>query len=290
MVKVSEDLIRKLQEKANLLRRESIAFISRGGFGHPGGSLSEAEIISCLYFYPILRVDPTNPHWEDRDRFVMSKAHGCPPHYIALAERGFFSKEALLTYGSIDSIIQGHPDMRKTPGIEISGGSLGQGLSVALGMALGAKLLRKRFRIYCMVGDGEIQSGQIWEAAMAASHYRLDNLIGILDYNKVEAKGPCHELLGIEPVAKKWQDFGWETIEIDGHDIEEVLRAFHVATHINLFGKPTMIIAHTIKGRGVPWMENNSDWHTHAPNEKQAQRAIEDIEEYERQEGPWVWR
>ena len=291
MAKVNEELVHKLQKKANMLRRESLLFISRGGFGHPGGSLSEADIVSCLYFYPVLRFDPANPQWEDRDRFLMSKAHGCPPHYIALAELGFFPKETLLTYGSIGSKIQGHPDMRKTPGIEMSGGSLGQGLSVAVGMALGAKLLRKRYKIYCMVGDGEAQSGQIWEAAMAASHYSLDNIIGILDYNKMGAKGSCHELLGIEPLAKKWQAFGWETIEIDGHDIEEILKAFHVAAHVNLIGKPTMIIAHTIKGRGVPWMENNPDWHTHPPSEEQVRQAIKDIDEYERcQERPWVWR
>jgi transketolase len=289
-MRVAQNVVDTLREKASLLRKESMILISRGGFGHPGGSLSIAEILACLYFYPVLRINPLNPTWEERDRFIMSKAHCCPPHYIALAERGFFPKKELLNYCCIDSILQGHPDMRKTPGIDMSGGSLGQGLSVSVGMAIGAKFLKKHFRIYCMIGDGEIQSGQIWEAAMAAAHYKLDNITGIMDYNKVEAKGSCHDIMGIEPVAKKWKDFGWETIEIDGHDIEQIMGAFHTATHINLFGKPTMIIAHTIKGRGVPWMENNSEWHTHAPNSKQLRKALADIKEYSKGECPWVWR
>jgi len=285
-MRIKQNILDLLMEKADFLRQESMKLISHGKFGHPGGSLSLAEIIACLYFYPILKIDPKNPNWEERDRFIISKAHGCPPQYIALAERGLFPEGEVSNYGCINSILQGHRDMLKTPGIDISGGSLGQGLSVSVGMAIGAKFLKKYFNVYCIIGDGEIQSGQIWEAAMSAAHYKLDNITGIIDYNKVQAKGSCHDIMSIEPVKGKWQDFGWETIEIDGHDIEQIINAFHISTHINLSGKPTMIIAHTIKGRGVPWMENNSEWHAHAPNSEQLCKALKDLKKYSKGEHP----
>ena len=223
MRRPSVDTVRMLEERAYQIRRLALEMITYGQVGHPGGSLSEAEVLACLYFSE-LRVDPKNPKWPERDRFILSKAHACPGQYAALALRGFFPIEEIYTYGAINSRLQSHPDMKKTPGIEISGGSLGQGLSVAVGMAMGLQHFgRYKPVVYCMIGDGEVNEGQIWEAAMAASHYHLDNLIGIIDYNKVQAKGFTHELMNIEPLADKWRAFGWEVQEIDGHDIVEIL-------------------------------------------------------------------
>lgn len=287
-MRYSTKLIEELEEKAYQIRKLSIQMISRGKTGHPGGSLSEADILAALYFH-ILRIDPKKSNWEDRDRFVLSKAHACVALYAALALRGFFSVEELFTYGFINSRLQGHPDMKKTPGIEISGGSLGQGLSVAVGMALGATCLNKFFRVFCIVGDGEMNEGQIWEAAMSAAHYHLDNLIAIVDYNKVQAKGFCHRIMGIEPVVDKWKSFGWNVLEVDGHNMEQILEIFHIATDINRSSRPTVIIAHTIKGKGVPWMEFNSEWHTHPPNEKQTRDALENLERAYK-EGQKQWK
>lgn len=277
MKRPDKQLIALLEEKAYQIRRMSLEMITYGQVGHPGGCLSEAEILACLYFSE-LRVDPRKPKWEDRDRFVMSKAHGCPGQYAALALQGFFPLEEIYTYGAIDSRLQSHPDTCKTPGIETSGGALGQGLSVAVGMALGLRHFKKYVpRVYCLVGDGETNSGQIWEAAMAAANYKLDNLIAVTDYNKVQAKGFVHELMAIEPLADKWRAFGWEVQEVDGHDVEELLEAFHAARYIHVRGKPSMIIAHTIKGKGVSWMELDSQWHTHAPLPDQADAALREI-------------
>jgi len=266
-----------LEEKAYQIRRLALEMITYGQVGHPGGSLSEAEILACLYF-SVLRIDPEDPKWPDRDRFVMSKAHACPGQYAALALRGFYPLDEIYTYGVIDSRLQSHPDMKKTPGIEASGGSLGQGLSVAVGMAIGLQHFgRHKPAVYCMVGDGESNEGQIWEAAMFAAHYHLDNLIAITDYNKVQAKGYTHELMSLEPLADKWRAFGWEVQEVDGHDVVEILEALHVARHRHIRGKPSMIIAHTVKGKGVSWMELNSRWHTHAPLPDQADDALREI-------------
>jgi len=277
MKRPDKELIAMLEEKAYQIRRLSLEMITYGQVGHPGGSLSEAEIMACLYFSE-LRVDPKNPKWEQRDRFIMSKAHGCPGQYAALALKGFFPIEELYTYGAIDSRLQSHTDMRKTPGVEMSGGALGQGLSVAVGMALGLRYLKMHVPcVYCLLGDGENNSGQVWEAAMAAANFRLDNLIAIIDYNKVQAKGFVHELMAIEPLAAKWQAFGWEVQEVDGHDIEELLEALYTARYIHLWGKPSVIIAHTIKGKGVSWMELNSRWHTHAPHPAQTDEALREI-------------
>lgn len=273
----SNETLCMLEEKAYQIRRLALEMITYGQVGHPGGSLSEAEILACLYFSE-LNVNPKDPQWPDRDRFVMSKAHGCPGQYAALAMCGFYPTEEIYTYGAIDSRLQSHPDMRKAPGIEMSGGALGQGLSTAVGMAMGLRHFKRwGARVYCLVGDGETNEGQIWEAAMAAAQYKLDNLIAITDYNKVQAKGFVHDLMGIEPVADKWRAFGWEVEEVDGHDVKELLEALHRARHIHVRGKPSMIIAHTVKGKGVSWMEFNYRWHTHAPLPDEADKALREI-------------
>jgi len=277
MRRPSDEQVRFLEEKAYDIRRLALEMITYGQVGHPGGSLSEAEQVACLYFSE-LNHDPKNPSWEDRDRFVMSKAHGCPGQYAALALAGYFPVEECYTYGQIDSRLQSHTDCRKTPGIEISGGSLGQGLSAAVGMAIALRHRKKWNQVvYCLIGDGECDSGQIWEAAMSAAHFHCDNLIALIDYNKVQAKGFVWDLMGLEPLADKWRAFGWEVQEVDGHDIRELLEALHVARRVHIRGRPSVIIAHTIKGKGVGWMELNSRWHTHAPAPAETDRALREI-------------
>jgi len=277
MRRPTDEQIAMLEEKAYQIRRLALEMITYGQVGHPGGSLSEAEILACLYFSE-LNVEPQNPKWEDRDRFVMSKAHGCPGQYACLAMRGFFPMEEIYTYGAIDSRLQSHPDMRKTPGVEMSGGALGQGLSTAVGMAIGLRHFQKwNARVYCLIGDGETNEGQIWEAAMAAAQYKMDNLIAIVDYNKVQAKGFVYDLMGVEPFVDKWRAFGWEVEEVDGHDIRDLLEALYRARQIHVRGKPSMIIAHTVKGKGVSWMEFNYRWHTHAPLPDEADKALREI-------------
>lgn len=276
MAKFEQSLIKALEDKAYEIRTLAIQMMATGHVGHPGGSLSEAEIIAVLYFYE-LKIDPRNPKWEERDRFVLSKANACQAQYAALALRGFFEEEECSTYGAIDSRLQSHPDMRKTPGVDMSAGSLGQGFSAAVGMAWACRHQGRFNHIYCMIGDGECQEGQIWEAAMSAAQYKLDNLTVILDYNKVQAKAYIYEEINIEPVKDKWEAFGWQTIEIDGHDIEHILHAFYKARWMNRNGKPTIIIAHTVKGKGVPWMEFNSAWHTHVPTGEKAEQALEEL-------------
>ena len=277
MRRPSEKQIDYLEKKAFEIRCLALEMITYGQVGHPGGSLSEAEQVACLYFSE-MNHDPKNPGWDERDRFIMSKAHGCPGQYAALAIAGYFPIEECYTYGRIDSRLQSHPDCRKTPGIEISGGSLGQGLSVAVGMAMAQRHFNNfKSVVYCMLGDGECDSGQIWEAAMSAAHYRCDNLIAIIDYNKVQAKGFTSDLMCIEPLADKWRAFGWEVQEVDGHDIRELLEALHIARYIQKRGRPSVIIAHTVKGKGVSWMEFNSRWHTHAPLPNESDRALKEI-------------
>lgn len=274
--KIDQGLITELEEKAYEIRTLTIKLMANGQLGHPGGSLSESEILAVLYFHE-MKIDPMNPHWEDRDRFVLSKANACNAQYAALALRGFFDVEECFTYGCINSRLQSHPDMTKTPGIDMSGGSLGQAFSCAVGMAWACRHQGRFNHVFCMIGDGESQEGQIWEAAMSAAQYRLDNLTAILDYNKVQAKSYTYDAMNIEPVADKWAAFGWQTIEIDGHDIEQILQALYKARWINRIGKPTIIIAHTVKGKGVPWMEFNPAWHTHAPTGEKAEKALEDL-------------
>ena len=221
--------LKELENKARILRKHIIKMTCAAGSGHPGGSLSAADIVAALYFHE-LRLDPSRPDWPDRDRFVLSKGHAAPVLYAALAERGFFPVEELLNLRKLGSRLQGHPDMRKVPGVEMSTGSLGQGLSAANGMALAARLDRRDYRVYVLLGDGEIQEGQIWEASMAAAHYKLDNVTAFLDHNGYQIDGPVREVMSPEPVAAKWRAFGWHVIEIDGHNLSEILSAWQKQT------------------------------------------------------------
>ena len=273
MIPKTDKQISELQAKAKEIRRDIVAMLCRAGSGHPGGSLSSTDLITALYF-AVLRYDPKNPKWEDRDRFHMSKGHCCPLWYAVLAHAGFFPKDKLLTLRKLGTMLQGHPD-RRTPGIEAASGSLGQGLSIALGMALAGKLDKKDYRVYCLIGDGESQEGNIWEAAMAAGHYHCDQLCAILDNNGLQIDGKVSDVMSIEPVADKWRAFGWHTIEIDGHDMKAILAAYAEAATVK--GKPSIIIARTTKGKGVSFMENVCGFHGVAPNQQQADKAFEEL-------------
>ncbi len=264
-----------LRDRAKTVRRHIIRMTAAAGSGHPGGSLSAADMIVALYFSK-LRHDPKNPQWPDRDRFHMSKGHCAPVWYAVLAEAGYFPAETLATLRKLGSPLQGHPDMKATPGVEMSSGSLGQGLSVGVGMALAARLDKRPWRTYIMIGDGECQEGQIWEAAMSAAHYKLDNLCAILDHNDLQIDGRVSEIMAIEPISDKWQAFGWHVINIDGHDFEAILAAYDEAEKIK--GRPAIVIAKTAKGKGVSFMENNVEWHGVAPDAKQAEQALRELE------------
>jgi transketolase len=255
---VESEQVALLERQAKTIRCLSIEMIGNAGSGHPGGALSAAEIMSVLYFN-ILRVDPENPDWVDRDRFVLSKGHGAAALYAALCERGFFPRKELKLFRQEGGILQGHPDMRKVPGVDMTAGSLGQGLSSALGMALAGRMQGKSYHAYALLGDGETQEGQIWEAAMAAAHFKIDSLTAILDYNDVQLDGPTHEIMEIAPVPEKWRAFGWEAIECNGHSVPELLDAFNQALAVK--GKPCIVVAHTTKGKGVSFMENTCQWH-----------------------------
>lgn len=265
-----EGLARKAQE----LRQLVIKMIGEAGSGHPGGSLSCAEILAVLYFHE-LRLDPERPDWPDRDRFILSKGHAAPLLYAALAKRGFFPVEELLTLRRLGSRLQGHPDCRRLPGVEMSTGSLGQGLSVGNGLALAAKLDGRPYRVYVLLGDGEIQEGMVWEASMAAAHYRLDNLVAIVDHNGLQIDGPVVEVMSPEPLAQKWQAFGWEVLSVNGHEVGEIAGALEYARRVK--GKPTMIIAETVKGKGVSFMENRVEWHGVAPKGEELARALAEL-------------
>jgi len=266
--------IEDLKKMAATIRCDIIDMICTAKAGHPGGSLSAADIVTALYFR-LMRVDPQNPGWPDRDRFILSKGHACPVWYAALAERGFFDKSHLGTLRQLDSILQGHPTMNKTPGIDMTAGSLGHGLSAGLGMALSGKLRKKQYHVWVIVGDGESQEGSIWEAAMAAAKWKLDNLTAILDYNNLQNDYAVDEVMPIDPVADKWQAFGWNVMEIDGHNMEQVVEALEGAKTFK--GMPTMIIANTVKGKGVSFMENVCEWHGKAPAQDEADQALEEI-------------
>ena len=270
----SADKIAELESKARRIRRLAIEAIGRAQAGHPGGSLSAADILACLYF-EVLKVRPAHPDWEDRDRFILSKGHAAPALYAALAEAGFFSWRLLHTFDCIDSILQAHPDIR-TPGVDMSSGSLGQGLSVAVGMALGARLRNKQFRVYALLGDGEIQEGQIWEAAMSAAKFRLDNLTAIIDYNHIQLAGTIEETMPVEPLADKWLAFNWDVQQINGHSIVEVLSALERAKSTR--GRPSMIIAETVKGKGVSFMEDTATWHARAPNAEELRQSLAELD------------
>jgi len=271
---ISENKIKQLEKIAESVRRSLLKAIYEGKMGHPGGSLSATDILVFLYFSK-LHIYPQNPDHKDRDIFILSKGHGASALYSVMAERGFFPKALLKTFGKINSSLQVHPDMTKLAGIEISTGALGMGLSVAVGMALASRIDGLRNRIYVLIGDGEMQEGQIFEAAICASHYKLDNLIAILDYNKIQLLGPVPEIMGIEPVVEKWKARGWETIEIDGHNMREIDEALEKTEEVK--GKPSIIIAHTIKGKGVSFMENTARWHGGAPTEDELKRALEEL-------------
>ena len=267
-------LVDRLTDIARDLRVMDIRMISEAGSGHPGGTLSAADMISALFFHK-LRLRPEEPEWPDRDRFVLSKGHCIPIVYAAMAKLGYFDEHVLMTLRRVGSPLQGHPDRTRLPGIEASTGSLGQGLSVAVGMALSGKLDEVDWRVYCMMGDGEQQAGQIWEAAMFAGRHGLDNLCGILDYNQVQQTGKVVERLDIEPVVAKWRAFNWHVREIDGHDVGQIVDALDEAELVT--GRPTLIVAHTIKGKGVSWMELDAAWHGKAPDEEKAERALAEI-------------
>ncbi|MEW9671866.1 transketolase [Ammoniphilus sp. 3BR4] len=267
--------VEELKQKAIELRKTALTMIYEAQSGHPGGSLSAADIIAALYFKE-MNVDPQNPKWEDRDRFVLSKGHVCPILYSALALRGFVPYESVHTLRKYGSPFQGHPDMKKCPGIDISTGSLGQGLSCGVGMAIGGKRDQKDYRVFVMVGDGECQEGQIWEAAQSAVKYKLDNLVVFVDDNRLQIDGTCDEVMPNQDLEKKFQAFGFETRRINGHSMEEILETLDYVREAKN-GKPKCIVADTVKGKGVSFMEDVVDWHGVAPNEQQYQQALAEI-------------
>jgi len=266
--------IKELETRARSIRRSVVQMVSKAGSGHPGGSLSATDLITVLFF-AVLNHKPADPKWDGRDRFHMSKGHCCPLWYSVLAECGYFSKDKLLTLRQLGSMLQGHPD-RRTPGVEVASGSLGQGLSVGLGMSLAAKIDKKDYRVYVLMGDGETEEGNIWEAAMAAAHFKCDNLCGILDYNGFQIDGKTCNVMELEPIVAKWQAFGWHVIEIDGHNIEQILAAYDKAKIVK--GKPSIIIAHTVKGKGVSFMEHVCDFHGRAPSKEETEKALKELE------------
>ena len=266
--------VNELKKMANNIRKGIIEAVYANKSGHPGGSLSVADIMTVLYFNE-MNIDEKNPKWEDRDRLVLSKGHCSPALYSALANRGYFDIEKLKTFRSIESNLQGHPDMKKVPGVDMTSGSLGQGLSCANGMAIAGKMDSKNYRVYCILGDGEIEEGQIWEAAMTSCKYKLDNLCVIIDNNNLQIDGTIEEVMSSYPIDEKFKSFGFEIINIDGHNIQEIMDALEVAKTVK--DKPTCIIAKTIKGKGVSYMENQVSWHGSAPNEEQYQIAINEL-------------
>lgn len=272
MEKISD--IIKLSKIAKEIRKGIIEAVYSGKSGHPGGSLSIADIMTVLYFYE-MNIDPQNPKDENRDRLVLSKGHCAPALYSTLANRGFFDVEELQTLRKIESRLQGHPDMNKIPGVDMTTGSLGQGLSAANGMAIAGKLDKKNYRVYCIMGDGEIEEGQVWEAAMASNKYKLDNLCVIVDNNNLQIDGTIEKVMSSYPIDEKFKSFGFQVINIDGHNYQEIIDAFDVARNIK--DKPVCIIAKTVKGKGVSFMENKVEWHGKAPNEEQYEQAIKEL-------------
>ena len=267
---------KELNEITRQIRKDIVSMIHGSKSGHPGGSLSAVEILTALYFDE-MNIDPNNCKMEDRDRFVLSKGHAAPVLYATLANRGYFPKEELVNLRNLNSILQGHPDMKNIPGVDMSSGSLGQGLSIANGMALSSKLNKSGFRVYCLLGDGEIQEGQVWEAAMSSSHYKLDNLCVIVDNNNLQIDGNVDKVMNVYPIKEKFESFGFHAIDVDGNNIEQLINAFNEAKQTK--GKPTAIIAKTIKGKGVSFMENVATWHGKAPNEEQYNIAMQELKE-----------
>lgn len=269
--------ILELKIVANEIRKLSIIITHRAQSGHPGGSLSEADILSALYFYK-LRLNPKKPHWEDRDRFVLSKGHASPGYYAVLALKKFFPKNELNSFRKINSMLQGHPELN-TPGVDFAGGSLGQGICFANGLALAGKLDKKNYKVYVMIGDGESQEGVIWEASMSAAFYKLDNLVYILDKNQVQQTGTTKEVMDIGNAVAKWKAFGFDVIEINGHDMDQIVNALDKAAKVK--GKPIMIVANTIKGKGVSFMELNHKFHGKAPSDEEFKQAMNELKKFD---------
>jgi transketolase len=270
----SEALLAELAERARELRLDSLAMIHRRGAGHPGGALSAAEIMAALFFHK-LRLDPARPDWPERDRFILSKGHASAILYAALARRGFFPREDLEHWGEVACHLQGHPDRLKTPGVEMTSGLLGHGIPIGVGLALAARMQKLSYRVYVLLGDGECQGGIVWEGAMAAAKFRVSNLTAILDYNDVQLDGAVHDIMPLEPLIEKWRAFNWAVLEINGHNLRQVLEALDTAGEIH--GRPTIIVAHTTKGKGVSFMEDRSYWHGVAPNDAQLAQAVAEL-------------
>ena len=271
---MTQEKLEQLKATATEVRRGILTEVHAAKSGHPGGSLSVADIITYLYS-EVLRVDPENPRWEDRDRLVLSKGHTCPALYAMLAEKGFFPVEELKTLRKSDSMLQGHPSVKYTPGVDMCTGSLGQGISAACGMALGAKLAGKDFRVFTVLGDGEIQEGQVWEAAMYASAKGLDNLVAVVDNNGLQIDGKIAEVNSPYPIAEKFKSFGWNVLEISAHSFDEIDAAFNAAAEFK--GKPSVIVASSVKGKGVSFMEDQVGWHGTAPNAEQYEQAMSEL-------------
>lgn len=266
--------VEELKSLAKIVRKDIISMLTESRSGHPGGSLSAADILTTLYFGE-MNIDPKNPKDENRDRFVLSKGHAAPVLYSVLARRGYFPVEELNTLRKINSRLQGHPSMKCLPGVDMSTGSLGQGISVSVGMALAGKIDNKDYRVYTLLGDGELEEGQVWEAAMAAAHYKLDNLTAFVDFNGLQIDGDITKVMNPSPIDKKFEAFGWNVIVIDGHDFKAIKNALNTAKEIK--GIPTAIIANTVKGKGVSFMENQSSWHGTAPNDEQRIQALKEL-------------
>jgi len=269
--------ITELTEKAKELRLEILEMTTRAGSGHPSSSWSAVEVVTALYFGGVLRYRPEDPWWDERDRFIMSKGHAAPLLYAALAHAGYFDRKELSRLREVDSPVQGHPIPGLMPGVEATTGSLGQGLSLGIGHVLGGRLADKKFHVYVLLGDGECEAGQIWEAAMAAAHFKAGNLVAILDYNKYQETGPISREIALEPLVDKWQSFGWTVHEVNGHDLQEVQDKLQLAKQLEATGKPQMIIAHTIKGKGVSFVEEDFTFHGRALKPEQADLAREEI-------------
>ncbi len=273
--KVKPLSVTEMEAMAKKLRRHIITMTGKAGSGHPGGSLSSVEIVTALYF-GLLRHKPSDPQWTDRDRFILSKGHAAPLLYAALAECGYLPIEELITLRQLDSRLQGHTDRTVTPGVEMSAGALGQGLSFAIGVALAGRLNSQKYRVYVLLGDGECDEGQVWEGAMAAAHFKVDNLVAIVDNNGLQIDGWNRDVMNLDPFNKKWQAFGWHVIEVDGHDLAQLIDAFNQAKLIK--GQPTVVIAHTTKGKGVSFMENNLNFHGKAPTAAEGEIALKELE------------
>jgi transketolase len=272
---MSDVSIKELKKKCIEVRKDILKMLTLAGSGHTGGSLSIVEILVTLY-HRVMRIDPKRPAWKERDIFLLSKGHGCPALYAVLAEKGYFPKDDLMSLRKLGSKLQGHPQLG-LPGVEISSGSLGQGLSIANGMALASRLDGLATRVYCLMGDGETNEGQVWEAAMTAAHYKLDNTCAVIDFNKLQIDGFCCDVKDMGAYVNKWKDFGWYAIETDGHDIDALTQAFEKAKTVKMV--PTVVIAHTVKGKGVSFTENKVEWHGVSPKKEEYERAVQELDE-----------